>query len=435
MIGDPVPTLAAVETFEMPTATDGVTSTLPPADPIIASVVIESWSVATSVRLWPPFSDPETEADARSVTRLIATAAPNPKLVLVAPMPSGSAFAVDEDVDVAVSVTSPVTTTAPPRSALVVRLTMLIASDPATDTVPPPEPELASASNESGPSPLVADAFNEEAFSVEPDGRLASLDTFARSTATPAPTPALVEPAAEPSAVVEVVASCVPAMATAPLVTVTAPTKPAVAVAFSIVIATAAATETEPADVFAAGVDVVPLSAPPFALAVVSALPRAPATWPSTPLAGAPDAASPGAPPAEAFAADVAAPEPLAVSAIAPALSSRATVAATAWFAIVRASETPKAAVDAVEASLPAVVDSDAVCVAVALSAPVRTVAAPGPTFASVTTLESETATAAATETPPPEAPVLASEFIVSEVVALRLSALAPVRAPSTAAT
>src|SRR2546421_10623688 len=105
---------------------------------------------------------------------------------------------------------------------------------------------------------------------------------------------------------------------------------------------TAAATEIEPPDVDADGVEVAPEVRPPFPPAAEFAWLRSPATCPSTPPAGAPDEPSPGAPAAEADASDSELDEPNAWNETAPpAVTSRKVVASTSWFAIVSASETP----------------------------------------------------------------------------------------------
>src|SRR6266699_2459052 len=131
---------------------------------------------------------------------------------------------------------------------------------------------------------------------------------------------------------------------------------------------TAAATDTEPLDVEDDGVDVEPLLRPPFDDAVEFALLRSPATWPSTPPAGAPLDPLPGAPAAEAFASLSDAEEPSAWNeTVAAAVTSRAVVAVTSWLAIVSASETPIAAEPPVVLADPsAVVSADAVSVALA---------------------------------------------------------------------
>jgi hypothetical protein len=84
--------------------------------------------------------------------------------------------------------------------------------------------------------------------------------------------------------------------------------------AFVIVTAIAAATLIGPALVEADGVIAPPLPAPPFAPATPSAWLRSPATWPSTPPAGAED----DVPPALAVALDDVVDGPFAVKLAAP---------------------------------------------------------------------------------------------------------------------
>src|SRR2546421_3181143 len=176
---------------------------------------------------------------------------------------------------------------------------------------------------------------------------------------------------------------------------------------------TAAATEIEPLDVDAEGVFVEPELRPPFAPAVEFAWPRSPATWPSTPPAGAPAEPSPGAPAAEADASDSELDEPSACRLIEPAaVTSRCVVASTSWFAMVSASETPIAAEPVVVAEPSAVVSADAVNVAFASSLPVSVSSAPRPIVAFDVMFESAIATDGTIVTPPPEAPVLACVVI-----------------------
>lgn len=150
LVGKPDPTFAVVVTLLVETATAGLVVTFPPAAPILASVVIALVVVVVRLRLCRPVMLPVRLALAVSVTRLSATEAPKPALpVEVAPSPTGSAFAVEELVEVAASTTSgvpPLNVTVPPTSAWVVGFTILIASDPATDRAPPPEPDPASVS-------------------------------------------------------------------------------------------------------------------------------------------------------------------------------------------------------------------------------------------------------------------------------------------------
>ena len=135
----------------------------------------------------------------------------------------------------------------------------------------------------------------------------------------------------------------------------------ALLVAFEIVSATAAATLIGPLLVEALGVLAPPVPSPPFAAAVLSAWPRSPATWPSTPPAGAPPEPSLGAPAADAVAEDEAVERSIAVKVTAPpAVMFRSVVAVAVWFANVSAIAAPTAAD-------PPVVSPDAVVFAVAV--------------------------------------------------------------------
>src|SRR5689334_1384260 len=150
--------------------------------------------------------------------------------------------------------------------------------------------------------------------------------------------------------------------------------------------ATAAATLMPPLEVEADGVLSLPVSLPPFALAVLFAWLRSPATWPSTP----PDGASPlpfaGAPAALAVALLSTAVGPVAAKVTAPpARMLRCVVASAVCVAKVSASAAPIAA-------LPPCVSPDAVVVALAfvmalnVTAPLGVWIGPGDTCALLAT-------------------------------------------------
>src|SRR5438067_181781 len=173
--------------------------------------------------------------------------------------------------------------------------------------------------------------------------------------------------------------------------------------------ATAAAMLTPPCDVEACGVAGVSLEpVVPLADAALSACERSPATWPSMPPAGAELV-----PPALAVAVDETVDGAFAVSVIAPPACSDAWLDAKAvWFAKVSATDAPIAAV-------PPVVSPVAVVLVVAFVAEVKVMApradctAPALFAARVATLSIATATAGATLTPPPKAPVFADVVVV----------------------
>src|SRR6267378_6565884 len=206
------------------------------------------------------------------------------------------------------------------------------------------------------------------------------------------------------------------------------------AMALTRLIATAAATDTPPDDVLAAGVLAAPpLPSPPFAVDVSSAKPRSCATcsltpfdaWPVESDGAAAPVASCGAPAAEALAVAEVSEEPYAASVTAPAaVRFRRRVASAMWFAMVSASETPIAA-DLPCAEPSAVVFADAVWSALALNAPEMVSAAPGVTVASVVMFERAIATDGTIATLPPAAPVLARTSNRWVVEALRLRSLA----------
>src|SRR5438270_1130240 len=289
-------------------------------------------------------------------------------------------------------------------SASVLRLAMTRAKLPASETLPPPEPELASASKLSVlPAGVVASASSEEAVSVLPAGSETRLVRLVRSTATPAPMPRELASVELPSAVALESACAELFRLAAPLATtMMAPSRPAWAETLAISTLTEAAAETLPAEVLAEGVVVGPESLPPPLVAWLSALERSPETAPSTPPEGALLSSAAGAPPAEAFelAALVESPVAERLRAAMP-LRLRAMVACTEWLAIVTATAMPTPAVVAPEAVAPALELTLAVWVAVAVRLPAMLVSAPVPMLALVVTLESETATEGVMSTEP----------------------------------
>src|SRR5438270_5357211 len=274
-------------------------------------------------------------------------------------------------------------------SASVLRLAMTRAKLPASETLPPPEPELASASKLSVlPAGVVASASSDEALRLEPVGSETRLVRLVRSIATPAPMPSELASVEEPSAVALESACSADFRLAAPVATTTtAPTRPAWAETLAISTLTEAAAETLPAEVLADGVVVEPESLPPPLVAWLSALERSPETAPSTPPEGALASSAAGAPPAEALLVAVEVESPLAerLRAATP-LRLRATVALTEWLAIVTATAMPTPAVVAPEAVAPALLGTDAVWVAVAVRLPPMLVSAPVPIEADVLT-------------------------------------------------
>ena len=256
--------------------------------------------------------------------------------------------------------------------------------------------------------------------------------TLARLMATAAPTAAAPPLAAEPSALaLALVLPVLVSVSAPPALTETVEGRLTCELALSMLTAIAAATAMPPPEVEADGVAVPPEPVPPLAVAVVSANPRASAACPSTPPKGDPGAPEPGAPAAEALAWLPLIDVPFAAKLTAPpAASDRDVVAETAWLAIVSASDAPTAAVEAPLATAPEIVETDAVCDAVAPSAPPILVRDPAPSEAVVVTFEIDTDTAGVTATAP-AAPILASVVIESVVLAARERlAGVPVRLP-----
>ena len=203
----PAPIVAAEETFEIATAIDGTTVTPPPAAPVCACVVIACVPLACSVRSWPPVSTAVSSSPAKVVSLTIESANETPRPKSVPPVaPPGSALTVLAELETASRLTSPAATVPPERiAAVVLTLTMLIETEPATPTEPPPAPEVDCAPNWFVASPetfvIPALAPNDAAVTTPPPSTTASFVTFARLIATPAPT-LIPEPTveAEPSA-------------------------------------------------------------------------------------------------------------------------------------------------------------------------------------------------------------------------------------------
>src|SRR6266516_1970795 len=192
------------------------------------------------------------------------------------------------------------------------------------------------------------------------------------------------------------------------------------ALAFWMLMAIAAATEIPPLEVDADGVAAAPPSPePPFALEVLDACERSPATWLSTPPDGASDEFLSGAPAADAVALSVDVESSDAAIVTPPfAVTSRITNALAVWLLMFSASAMPIAA-------LPPVVSPDAVvfevacCVAATVSPQSGhgiDIGLPVPTSDTVETLLMAIESAGAIETPPPDAPVIAWVFITSVV-------------------
>ena len=419
----PGPNDASVVTVDSVTATEGAIATLPAA-PVTELVVSVGVLVACSVTSCA-LSVPVTAAWVASVTRFSATAAPTPE-----PVEPAVAFAEEAVADVALTIAFAAGAfTAPERSARVCTFAIVSPSDPATaaEAAAPEIPSL-----DAPTPPLEASTSTAEADAVPASD--AVLVTFASVIATPAPIAA--EPlVAAPLAFAAAAAVSDEVTVSVP-VTATVPPTVALAARFAIVTDTAAAADTVPPEVEAAGVAVPPDGVPPAPVAAASALERA------SPTCDATDGAPPDDPDAEAVLVPLAVLVPVAATVIdPPTVRVRALEADTAWFATVTATEAPTAAV-------PADVEPDAVVAAAAFwsalteSAPPSVAAAPAATDAAVVTVESVTATEGASETPPPAAPL--SDFVVAVVfeeawierscTPLRVEA-APVEAPAVSVT
>ena len=219
-------------------------------------MVIESVEVAVSVRLFAPVSVPSSPARVESVMRFSATEAPRPNDVPET-FAAGSAFEVESTLEPPVSVTFPAAVTAPVISAAVVTLPITSENEPAMPTLPPPAPEVASASRLCfSPAPFIP---AETLTSVPPavPATEASFVTFASVIATAAPTFAVPPFVAEPFAFdFASVFAAVASESAPPAVTVVPSAIVEVVELSAMETATAAATEMPPPDVDADGVGV-----------------------------------------------------------------------------------------------------------------------------------------------------------------------------------
>src|SRR5438067_9703318 len=221
-----------------------------------------------------------TSAVVLTVTRLSATDAPKPTLVV--PLTAASAVAVDATVAADVSVTSPASASPiGPGWVVVVTLPMTRANDPARPTLGPPVAPLFATAERSS-VPVMSATIERPLEDVAPSLR-AMFVAFASVIATAAPMPAEPPVVALPFAVAEASASRRECSASRPpLLTLAQHRIVAWADASLMVSAIAAATLIGPADVDAEGVLVVPEPEPPLVDAALSACPRSPATWLST---------------------------------------------------------------------------------------------------------------------------------------------------------
>ncbi len=161
--------------------------------------------------------------------------------------------------------------------------TIAIATDPATEILPPPAPAIDCAPYvevASAPSVVtVAATVRSWAWIVTPAGTCARFVTFARVSATAAPIVAVAPCDAEPFALDDASVFADVFSATAvPAVTVIAGPRIVSARTVDSVIATAAATLTLPCEVEALGVDAEPVPDPPLAVDESSAKSRWSAT-------------------------------------------------------------------------------------------------------------------------------------------------------------
>ncbi len=190
-----VPIVAVVRTVETVIAIAGVTVTLPPLAPMRASVRVVSDAVAARRKSCAPVSDTPASSFAcvSFVTSARAKDAPTPASpVAVTPSPAGSAFTVDDTLDPAVTRASPpVRITVPATSASVSNVEITSATEPATETLPPPAPEEARAEivdTSSAPETVcVALTVSACARAVSVAGRIAWLMVELYVTAIPAP--------------------------------------------------------------------------------------------------------------------------------------------------------------------------------------------------------------------------------------------------------
>ena len=193
---------------------------------------------------------------------LSATDAPMPTDEPPTPPPAGCAFELDAAFDAAVSETSPpVSRPVEATFAVVERFTIVSANDPATPTVPPEAPDVAS--DEKVSTSSLATGATEASTEIVVPKAVPAIDASFVTVASVIATPAAI--AAGP-ALAAVPLPLLDASAFSALLTVSAPPAFTIAPArmvafaetFAIVIATAAATLIPPPDVEADGVAVEP---------------------------------------------------------------------------------------------------------------------------------------------------------------------------------
>src|SRR5918994_4185829 len=257
----------------------GATETPPPDAPVFASVVIAFVLCAEPVRLPPPISVPSSEAVVVSSISAMLTAAPTPTdSAPLTPPSAGSELVaiVENDWASIATAPAPAESVAPAESrAVVVSWTMLIETEPATPTSPPPAP-LTVVAAKTCVDAIVALIVAPTDVIDAPVGTIAVFSMSARLIATPTPIAALPPsltaaplPPAAPSVSELLVSEKAP-----PATTVIAPMN-ACECDFWMLIPTAAATEIPPELVSADGVS----AAPPSPLgAKPLAKPRSPAT-------------------------------------------------------------------------------------------------------------------------------------------------------------
>ena len=255
------------------TAIDGTMLTEPPETPPVANVTFEFVDDASTLPWRSQWNATLTLACASTWMRLIATAAPMPNVWPV-PFTPAFAFAVEDDEDELDTVRSPTpasTDAVPSIVASVLRFAIVSASDPATPTVPPPAPEVASASKACVPAPFT-EAVTDTPSPVTPPATSARLVTVPSSIATAAPIAVGPPFVAEPSAVaLELVAAADANVTSPPAVSVTPVGRETCVVEVATLTATAAATETAPEDVLALGSGPPPEPGTPAPAAAASA--------------------------------------------------------------------------------------------------------------------------------------------------------------------
>jgi hypothetical protein len=138
------PTTAVVRTFETMMAIDGVTVTSPPFAPICARAAVRLTPEAARVRSRAPARViwSASSACVSCVTSARANETPTPASpVAVTPSPVARALTVVASaLPAAMTASPPVRTTAPRTAASVSNQTRPSATEPATDTLPPPAP-------------------------------------------------------------------------------------------------------------------------------------------------------------------------------------------------------------------------------------------------------------------------------------------------------